>query len=120
MNKRVKVRGGLGGKGMREKGAGSVQGGKKQPEAQEYSQQHTSTQGTDSNQRKAHGRHQFVSLPGKCKVWGTQKVCSSSTVRNAIIKQISSQISINVKRKFKLGSGNKIVKWWYVVRGKWQ
>ena len=38
-------------------------------------------------------------------------------MRNTIIKQISPQIAINVKRKFKLGSGNKIVKWWHVVSG---
>ena len=108
---------GKGRKGMREKGAGSVQGGRKQPKAQEHSKQHTSTQRTDSNQQNVHGRHQFVSLPGKRKVWGTRKVCSSSTVRNTIIKQISPQISINVKRKVKLGSGNKMVKWWHVVSG---
>ena len=108
---------GLGGKGMGEKGAGSAQGGRKQPDTQEHPKQHTSTQGADSNQQKAHGQHQFVSLPGKRKVWGTRKVCSSNTVKNTIIKQISPQISINVKRKFKLGSGNKIVKWWHVVSG---
>jgi len=40
-----------------------------------------------------------------------------STVRNTIVKHFSPQISINVKRKFKLGSGNKIIKWWHVVSG---
>ena len=83
---------GLEGKGMGEKGAGSAQGGRKQPDTQEHPKQHTSTQGADSNQQKAHGQHQFISLPGKRKVWGTRKVCSSSTVRNTIIKQISPQI----------------------------
>ena len=70
-----------------------------------------------SRQRNQQRNQNIVSLPGKRKVWGTRKVCSSSTVRNTIIKQISLQISINVKRKFKLGSGNKIVKWWHVVSG---
>ena len=45
-----------------------------------------------SRQRNQQKNQNIVSLPGKRKVWGTRKVCSSITVRNTIIKQISPQI----------------------------
>ena len=104
---------GSGGKGTGEKGVGSDQRGRKQPDAQGPSMQSASIQRAHCEQQKTRSQRQFVPLPGKRKVWGTHNVCPSSTVRNTIVKHFSPQISINVKRKFKLGSGNnKIIGMW--------
>ena len=103
---------------MGEKSAGSVQGGRKQPDTQEHSKQHTSTQGADSNQHAE-------------STWATSAICIPTWEVQSLgypkglfleycekhYQASQSQISIYVKRKFMLGSGNKIVKWWHVVSG---
>jgi len=100
--------------GTGEKGVGSDQRGRKQPDAQGPSMQSASIQRADCEQQKTHSQRQFVPLPGKRKVWG---LSLKYAVRNTFVEHFSPQISINVKRKFKLGSGNKIIKWWHVVSG---
>ncbi len=109
---------GLGGKGVGEKGVRSRhERGSEQSEAQGPSKQSTPTKSTDANKGKMHSQHQFVPVPGKRKVWGTRRVCSSDAVKSTIVKQIGPQSSLSVKKKFTLGHGNRIVKWWHVVAG---
>jgi len=99
------------GKGSKRGRGGSEQGQRVQPNVQSSPKQRASSQG---QQHKTRSPHQFVPLPGKRKVWGTRKACSSSTVKNTITKLIGAQIAIDVKRKFKVVNGSKTVKWWHV------
>ena len=57
-------------------------------------------------------------LPGKRKVWGTMKICPSTTVKS-VISQLTciTDTSIQVKRKYKIAEGGKVAKWWHVVSG---
>ena len=96
------------GKGVGDKNGGAVVGVRKQPVA---------AQEGEGVQQKTQRQRQFVPLPGKRKVWGTQKACPASTVKDAITKHIGQHVSVNVKRKFKLGSDKKTVMWWHVVSG---
>ena len=57
-------------------------------------------------------------LPGKRKVWGTMKICPSTTVKS-VISQLTciTDTSIQVKRKYKMAESGKVAKWWHVVSG---
>lgn len=98
-------------KGRTEKG-GNEYGRTKERNANNIPGQ--SKQGGQHENRNA---QQFRSLPGKRKVWGTRKACSSDTVKNTITKLTSRKFTIEVKRKYKLVNGNKTVKWWHVLKG---
>ena len=95
-----------GGKGKGERGkngkggsgqGGSGQGGTKQPKERGV----PNHRGPSTNQTKGkdsqHQSHQFRSLPGKRKVWGTRKACSSDTVKDTISKLVSAKVTIEVK-----------------------
>ena len=72
---------------------------------------------SEVRQSKSHSSHQFVSLPGKRKIWGTRKSCSSQSVKDNIVELIQVQGAVEVKRKYKLVNGHKTVKWWHVLSG---
>ena len=50
-------------------------------------------------------------LPGKRKVWGTMKICPSTTVKS-VISQLTciTDTSIQVKRKYKMAESGKVAK----------
>ena len=77
------------------------------------------TQGSNGGrQQDLHGPYQLKSIPGKRKVWGTLKLCSSTSVKSVITRLTSvGHADIRVKRKYKLGNGKKVAKWWHVVSG---
>ena len=63
-------------------------------------------------------KRQTKPIPSKRKVWGTPKVCSPMTVKNAIIQLTGLEGNkLEVRRKYKKSDGNKVVKWWHVVNG---
>lgn len=59
--------------------------------------------------------HQMKPYPGKRKVWGTMKICSSITVKR-VISQLTliETANIQVKRTYKVVEGGK---GWHVVSG---
>ena len=72
--------------------------------------------------KKKHHKVQKPSIPvlGKRKIWGTLKVCSAATVRNAILQltNLPQESDLQVKRKYKVGgNGKRTVKWWHVISG---
>lgn len=57
-------------------------------------------------------------LGRKWKVWGTTKICPSTTAKSVITQLAPYQdTSIQIKRKFKVVEGGKVAKWWHVVSG---
>ena len=57
-------------------------------------------------------------ISGARKVWGTLRSTTVSAVKNAI--HSVTNISINdltIKRKFKTGGNDMVVRWWFVIRG---
>ena len=108
---------GKGGRGKNGKG-GSEQGEMKQPKEHGVPNHNGPSQSKGKTARHQNqSPRQFRSLPGKRKVWGTRKACSSDTVKDTISKLVSTKVAVVVKRKYKLVNGNKTVKWWHVLRG---
>ena len=54
--------------------------------------------------------------PGACRIWGTMRTCTVSTVVNSIARLTNIGDSVlKVKRKFKMGTDGKVTRWWYVI-----
>ena len=114
-----KLRGGSNRKG------GSNRNGKQNSESNkggqqpEFQKRNVPTQGSNGGrQQDLHGPYQLKPIPGKRKVWGTLKLCSSTAVKGVITHLTSvGHADIRVKRKYKLGNGKKVAKWWHVVSG---
>ena len=54
-----------------------------------------------------------VVVSNACRVWGTIRSCTTSTIKNAISQLTNVGESINIRRKFKK-DGNRL-RWWFVI-----
>lgn len=83
-----------------------------------YNQEQRNGQPQSQSRSQPQESCQRKPLPGKRKVWGTMKICPSTTVKS-VISQLTciTDTSIQVKRKYKMAEGGKVAKWWHVVSG---
>lgn len=112
---------GQGGKGVGEKGARSRhEQGSEHSEAQGSLKKSTPAKSTEAKTRSQHPQEQrqMKALLGKRKVWGTMKICPPTAVKGVLTKLANIEgTRIQVKRKYKVGEGGGVTKWWHVVSG---
>ncbi len=68
--------------------------------------------------QKLHDAKPRVPVKGERKVWGTLRATTVPAVTNSI--RLATSITtkdLSIKRKFKTGNHNRIIRWWFVVRG---